>query len=426
MAANRSPWAWIPTLYLAQGLPYVIVMTISVIMYKRLGLGNTEVALYTSWLYLPWVIKPLWSPFIDIFRTKRWWTVTMQLCLGIAFAAVAFSLDVSHYLQWSIAAFAITAFFSATHDVASDGYYMLALNEHQQSMFVGIRTTFYRIAMVGGQGLLVMLAGYLEDATGNVPVAWQMVMASMAALFVCLSFYHTAVMPRSERDKPVTDNTSAAGIVTAFMRSISTFFNKKGAWIAILFILLYRLPEAQLVKLISPFLLDPVDKGGMGLTTTQVGMVYGTVGIIALTAGGIIGGILAARYGLKRCLHPMAWCMSLTCIVFVALSYMPGVSIWVIYACVVIEQLGYGIGTTAFTLYFIYFSRGPERTTHYSLCTGFMALGMMLPGMAAGWLQDQMGYTMFFWWTMICCIATISVCYMVRVPADFGLKKSAS
>lgn len=253
-----------------------------------------------------------------------------------------------------------------------------------------------------------------------------MVMMSMGLLFICFSFYHAAMMPKSERDKPVTENTSASGILTAFKRSILTFFRKKGAWIAILFILLYRLPEAQLVKLISPFLLDPVDKGGMGLSTTLVGMVYGTVGIIALTLGGIIGGLLAARYGLKRCLHPMAWCMSLTCIVFVILSYMPGVSIWVIYACIIIEQLGYGIGTTAFTLYFIYFSQGPERTTHYSLCTGFMALGMMLPGMAAGWLQEQMGYQLFFWWTMLCCAATIGVSHLVKVPAGFGLKKAGN
>ncbi|MCM1066588.1 MAG: MFS transporter [Muribaculaceae bacterium] len=626
---RRNPWAWIPTLYFAQGLPYVAVMTISVIMYKRLGISNTDIALYTGWLYLPWVIKPFWSPFVDIIRTKRWWTLTMQWIIAFALAGIAFTTPTPLFFQLTLAIFWLVGFTSATHDIAADGFYMLALTEHEQSLYVGIRSTFYRVATVAGQGLLVIVAGLIETntglapmqvsvnadpavewtapdlaaidaaepdlggelafytlapelnvstkapdevtayiggeertlpfreyaaimrdsvkhsnerngfvaaetagtkgtastgsegpgaftrwvastfgeerapyternnnfaivgvrlnrapeageeivlnvthkagdqsikleqaalstrftfnssnwdkpaylfyevdhkltkpttasfegASGNIPMAWLVVFAVLSAFFFIVAVYHSWALPRPASDGHNEAGTTASGIFREFFETFKTFFQKKQVWVAIAFMLLYRLPEAQLVKLINPFLLDPIDKGGLGLTTGQVGIVYGTIGIIGLTVGGIIGGIVAAKGGLKRWLWPMAWSMSLTCLTFVYLSYADAPSLLTVNVCVFIEQFGYGFGFTAYMLYLIYFSEGKHKTAHYAICTGFMALGMMLPGMAAGWLQETIGYRHFFIWTMICCAATIGICAFLKIDPNFGRKK---
>lgn len=616
-----SPWSWIPTLYFAQGLPYVAVMTISVIMYKRLDISNTDIALYTGWLYLPWVIKPLWSPFVDIIKTKRWWTLTMQWILAFALAGIAFSIPTSFFFQLTLAVFWIVGFTSATHDIAADGFYMHALTEHEQSLYVGIRSTFYRIATIAGQGLLVIIAGLIETGTGlepalltveaspsysntltlptfdgvatdgekeahfvftsaeiqagvtpsvndsadvkaqiaelekavkewnianrfvapdevkgdnkvaqkakeesaftswvrnhfgekrevttdatdnvvvvgvrlskqpapdetkvlnmtfkdgdqsirleqnslsprleftadnwdkpayllfridhklkettsatfagasgNIPFAWMVVFIVLSGFFFIVSIYHNWVLPRPASDRPAKD-AQAGSIMKEFFETFKTFFTKRQAAVAILFMLLYRLPEAQLVKLINPFLLDPIDKGGLGLTTGEVGVVYGTVGIIGLTLGGIIGGICAARGGLKKWLWPMAWSMSLTCLTFIYLSYAQDHSLLTVNICVFIEQFGYGFGFTAYMLYLIYFSEGEHKTAHYAICTGFMALGMMLPGMAAGWLQETIGYRHFFVWTIVCCAATIAVCAFIKIDPNFGRKQPAA
>lgn len=630
MKSRRSPWVWIPTLYFAQGLPYVAVMTISVIMYKRLGISNTDIALYTGWLYLPWVIKPFWSPFVDIIRTKRWWTLTMQWILAFALAGIAFTIPTPFFFQVTLAIFWIVGFTSATHDIASDGFYMLALDEHEQSLYVGIRSTFYRVATVAGQGLLVIIAGLIETnsglppmrltvnadpavkwsqadmsaiysstqaeagelqfitptalcnvstqapkevtmringrdsvvpfstyatlmmdsvramnvdngfqeapapvtsaaaqeaavdkgpgaftqwvantfgeqrqeidakanniyiqgfrlnrkpapgeeiivnvtqkegdtslkleqnalstrfvfndknwdrtawlfyeidhkitkpttatyegASGNIPMAWLTVFVVLSLFFFAVAMYHSWALPKPRYDGHGNDASTAGDIMREFVDTFKTFFQKPQIWVAIAFMLLYRLPEAQLVKLINPFLLDPVDKGGLALTTGEVGVVYGTVGIIGLTIGGIIGGICAAKGGLKRWIWPMAWSMSLTCLTFVYLSYASDHSLLVVNICVFIEQFGYGFGFTAYMLYLIYFSEGRHKTAHYAICTGFMALGMMLPGMAAGWLQETIGYRHFFIWTMLCCAATIGICAFLKIDPNFGKK----
>ena len=419
---TRNPWSWIPTLYFAEGLPYVVVMTVAVIMYKRFGLSNTDIALYTSWLYLPWVIKPFWSPFVDILKTKRWWIVTMQLFIGAGMAGVAFTLPTPFYLQASLAFFWLMAFSSATNDIASDGFYMLALDDSQQSFFVGIRSTFYRLAMITGQGLLVILAGGLEKSTGKVPFAWSITFFILAGLFVAFFVYHKFILPH-----PVTDTgksaTTPGEVAKEFGRTFASFFTKKGIGLAIAFILIYRLAEAMLVKMASPFLLDARDVGGLGLSTQQVGLVYGTVGVVALTLGGIIGGIVASRQGLKYWLWPMALAITLPNAAYVFLSmYMPENFI-LINAAVAVEQLGYGFGFTAYMLYLIYFSQGEHKTAHYSICTGFMALGMMLPGMAAGWIQEQLGYQNFFIFIMIATIPTLLLIPFMKVDKDFGKAK---
>lgn len=419
---KTSPWAWIPTLYFAQGLPYVAVMTLSVIMYKKLGVGNAELAFYTGWLNLPWVIKPLWSPFIDLVKTKRWWITTMQLLIGAGLAGIAFTIPTEHFFQLTLAVFWLLAFSSATHDIAADGFYMLALHPHQQALFVGIRSTFYRIATIAGQGLLIMLAGRLEVITNDIPYAWSITFFTLAGLFMGLWAYHRFVLPRPNSDA-AKQNVAASSLLTAFFHTFASFFQKKQAGIAILFMLLYRLPEAQLAKMCIPFLVDPIEKGGLGLTTEEIGFVQGTIGIIGLTLGGILGGIAVSRHGLKRWLWPMVWAISLPDLVYVFLSYTQPDSLWLISSGIFIEQFGYGFGFTAYMLYLIYFADGKHQTAHYAICTAFMALGMMLPGMAAGWLQEWMGYPHFFTWIMVCCVATFGITALLKIDPEFGKKE---
>ena len=611
-SGKASPWAWIPSLYLAEGLPYVAVMTISVIMYKRMGISNTDIALYTSWLYLPWVIKPFWSPFVDLLKTKRWWIVTMQLLIGAGFAGIAFSIPVPFFFQATLAFFWLLAFSSATHDIAADGFYMLALDTNTQAKFVGIRSTFYRCATILGQGILIILAGFLESATGidpvridleaspqytqssmyientynisaqegemrfvtdgktiqigtfgldkdslnlflaevakinqengfvtseeqktaaaqakeswwtasvskplgtwiknnfgekreivsessfagnvgvaaiwlskspeqgkevilntslnkgdksialisgerlvfneknwnkpayivfqldpklaagtlaeykglsgNISFAWSVTFFVLAGLFILFSFYHKFALPKPDSDKPAM-HVTAKTITKDFADTFVSFFKKPGVGKAIFFMLTFRFSEAQALKLINPFLLDPREVGGLGLTTGEVGLVYGTIGIIALTLGGIIGGFAAAKGGLKKWIWPMTISMLLTIATFVYLSFSQTESLLLINICIFIEQFGYGFGFTAYMLYLMYFSEGEQKTAHYAICTGFMALGMMLPGMFAGWLQELLGYNHFFVWVMICCIVPIIAVGLLKIDSSYG------
>lgn len=615
---QKSPWAWIPTLYFAEGLPYVAVMTIAVIMYKRMGISNTDIALYTSWLYLPWVIKPFWSPFVDLLKTKRWWIVIMQLLIGAGFAGIAFTIPLPFFFQATLAFFWLLAFSSATHDIAADGFYMLALDTNQQAMYVGIRSTFYRVATIMGQGILIILAGFLESTSGNEPVkinidaspqytestmyiphdtlsqeqegamtfivdretlkmstqgvnkdslsvflksiaasnedngfviketeahkaevekdktslwtshvsqplgrwishsfgekrevnestsklagnvavvavrlskkpesgkeivlntsmnkgdvsislisgdrlsfneknwnksaylvfqvdpkliapstaeykglsgnipfAWSITFFVLAGLFIFFSFYHRVFLPRPASDT-VHTHVTASSIFREFIKTFKSFFKKPQAVAAIFFMLTYRFSEAQALKLINPFLLDSREVGGLGLTTGEVGLVYGTIGIIGLMLGGIIGGFVAARGGLKRWIWPMTLSMLLTIFAFVYLSFSQTESLILINICVFVEQLGYGFGFTAYMLYLMYYADGEQKTAHYAICTGFMALGMMIPGMFAGWLQELLGYNHFFVWVMICSIIPIIAVSLLKIDPNYGKSK---
>lgn len=416
-SSTLRAWAWVPSLYFAEGLPYVAVMTICNIMYKRMGVSNAEIAFFTAWLYLPWVIKPFWSPIVDVFGSKRLWVVIMQLLMGIGFGTVALSLSLPAWFAATLTAFWIVAFLSATHDIAADGLYMLGLSQKNQSLFVGIRTVFYRLALIAGQGGLVVIAGWLENTKG-VKTAWQLSFGIIAAFFVAVSIYHYFVLPHPYRQNNSND-TNIKQVVKSFFESFRTFFTKPGIGVALLFMLLYRFPEAQLIKLIAPFMLDDTALGGLGISTSAVGMIYGTVGTIGLMAGGVIGGIVVSKNGLKKWVMPMAWSMSLTCLTFVYLACCPNQPLWVIMLCVALEQTGYGFGGTAYMLYLIYFSQGKWQTSHYAMCTGFMALGMMIPGMWAGWLQQTIGYEMFFVYTAVCCALTIWVAAQLKIPEKY-------
>jgi PAT family beta-lactamase induction signal transducer AmpG len=422
-ATTRNAWAWIPSLYFAEGLPYVVVMTVSVIMYKRLGLSNTDIALYTSWLYLPWVIKPIWSPLVDNLKTKRFWIISMQLLVGAGLAGVAFTLPASNFVQYSLAFLWLMAFSSATHDIAADGFYMLGLSEHKQAFFVGIRNTFYRFAMLAGQGPLVILAGYLESHSSRISGAWSITFFILSALFIAFFLWHLFILPYPVSDE-TRGNSNIRDVLRDFRETFVSFFKKKGIGTGLLFILIYRLGEAQLIKLASPFMLDDPSKGGLGLSTSNIGLIYGTAGIIALTLGGIVGGIVIARHGIGKWLWPMVLAMNVPNLAYVYMALAQPASLAVIASCVVAEQFGYGFGFTVYMLYMIYLSQGKHQTAHYALCTGFMALGMMLPGMVSGWIQDLIGYQYFFIWVVICTIPGFIVAAFLKIDPGFGTKKA--
>lgn len=430
-----SPWVWIPTLYIAEGLPYFAVNTLTVLMYVNLGIGVAEMTFYTGWLYLPWVIKPFWSPFVDLVKTKKWWTVSMQFLIGICMAAIAFLLPTGFFFSTTLAVFWLIAFFSATHDIAADGYYMLELSSHKQAAFVGVRSTFYRIASIMGQGGLVIIAGMLEETTGNIPISWATVFVMLSIYFIGVSIYHYRLLPEPASDHPVP-GVNVKTILKDFGDTFITFFKKKYIISALAFMLLYRLPEALCLKMIQPFLVSAGDLGGLGLTTSQVGIINGTVGVVALLLGGIVGGVAISRGGLKQWLWPMAFSLTLPCGFYCALAMIqPTDFIWISIA-VFIEQFGYGFGFSAYMLYLIYFSRGESQTSHYAFCTAFMALGMMIPGMLAGWLHDlfkqynmfgtegPQGYVNFFWLVMCACVVTLLVCSRIHIDPSFGKKAS--
>ena len=448
MSKQKTPWLWVPTLYFAEGIPYFIVNVVSVTMFKRLGMSNADLAMYTSLLYLPWVVKPLWSPLVDVVRTKRWWIIVMQALMTICFASLAFSLPSrtgAPVGAFSIALiiFYITAMLSATHDIAADGYYMLALDDHQQSLFVGIRSTFYRIASVFGQGVIVVVAGLLETHYGDIPKAWSVTLLISSALFLAITIWHQLILPS---EKPVATGPTVipsstvipseakepslramaptGGKSRSFLSAFATFFRKPGVCLAIIFLLLYRLPEALSVKMLTPFLLDPSEAGGLGLTTAQSGLVYGTVGVIALTIGGILGGVWSAKVGLRKALWPMALALALPCSVYLYMAMALPSNLLTIYFCVALDQFGYGFGFTAYMLYMIWFSQGEYSTSHYAVCTAFMALSMMIPGFFAGMLQEALGYSGFFVLVMVCCLATVAVTAFLpsRIEPGYGRK----
>ena len=421
MASPRASWAWVPTLYFAEGLPYVLVVTVSGIMFRQLGISVADVALYTSWLYLPWVIKPFWSPFVDLVKTKRWWLLLTQLILGAGLAGVGLTLNTSDFFKWSLAIMWLLAFSSATHDISIDGFYMLGLDEGEQSLFVGIRNTAYRIAMIAGQGGLLILVGLFEKLFGSTVCAWSLGFMIAGGLMILLWLYHSYILPHPVAD--CTTGVSGSNILKEFGMTFVSYFKKPYIIPALLFILLFRFPEAQLGKIAPLFLIDSAAEGGLALTTAQVGFAQGTLGVIGLLLGGILGGITLSRFGLKKCIWYMVAAISVPDLVYVYLSWMPTQNMALVSSCIFIEQMGYGFGFTAYTLFLMYFARGEHQTSHYAISTGIMALGMMLPGMISGVLQEHMGYRTFFIWVIACCAVTCVVSALIKYEPDFGKKQ---
>ncbi|GAA4833050.1 MFS transporter [Algivirga pacifica] len=446
---KQNPWTWIPSLYFIQGLPYIMVMSVAVTMYKTLEISNTEIALYTSWLYLPWVIKPIWSPFVDLVKTTRWWTWLMQVVIGGALAAVALTLPMASFLQYSLAFFWLVAFSSATHDIAADGFYMKALSDSNQAFFLGIRSSFYRVAMLTGQGAIVYIAGYLyEDMGMQYDYAWMWAFLALGGLILTGGLYHMFLLPKVEEEKQ--EDYTAKDIVKGLQDTFVTFFSKKGIWLSIAFLLTFRLGEAQLVKLNIPFMLDEFAKGGLNMTAKEQGIIYGTIGMVALTLGGILGGIALSKKGLKAWIMWMVLAINLPNGVYVLLSaflpdtlqlagltdflnlfdtFFEGVGftseptrLFFISIGIATEQFFYGFGFAGYLMYMIYISQGQFKTSHYALCTGFMAMGMMLPGMASGYIQEMVGYTSFFIWVLVSALPCLLVTPLLKVDPNFGKK----
>ena len=430
MKTYNKPWYWIPVLNFASGLPYAIIISVSVIMYKNLGINNEDIGIYTSLLYLPWVIKPLWSPFIDLYSTKRKWFLSMQLLISLAFLIVGLTIPLSNFFVISLAVFWVAAFASASNDVASDGFYMLALEKEQQSFFLGIRSTFYRLSMLTGNGLIVVIAGYLEQEYGDKQKAWSYTMIVVGLIMTVITIYNYFTTPKIEVETAETKITETNSAVSktewvpnkSFAAVFASFFQKKQIGIALAFILLFRLGESQLLKMLTPFLIDPITAGGMGLTTQDVGVIYGTFGVIALTIGGILGGIVISRDGLGKWMLPMILAMHLPIIGFILLSHFHPSSVYYVYVTVIAEQFGYGFGFAAFMMYLIYLADGESKTSHYSIATGFMALGMMVPGMLSGYIQEYLGYGNFFIWVFIATIPGLILSRFLIFPTDFGKK----
>ena len=430
---RQSPWWWVPTLYFAEGVPYFLVNNISVMMFTKMGVPNDQMSFFTTLLYFPWFLKGLWSPLIDVFKTKRWWIITMQMLMTLSMVILAITLpnpsadviangsvQISAF-TFTLVLFIITAFASATHDIAADGYYMLAHSPSSQAKYIGLRSTFYRISMVFGQGVLVVIAGIIEKRTNDIPLSWKLTIATAAVVFLLITLYHIFILPKPEADSQRTNLTNPW---KEMGKSFSTFFTKKGVGLAIVFMLLYRLPEGFLVKLCQPFLVSPQSAGGLGMSTASVGIIYGTVGVVALLLGGILGGIYSSRVGLKRALWPMALSLTLPSLVYVYLAIALPTNEYIIGTAIAFETFGYGFGFTAYMLYMMYFSEGEYKTSHYAICTAFMALSMMLPGFVAGKLQMMLGYEGFFWMVAGTFIATFVVTAFVyrNINSEYGKK----
>lgn len=421
MSKKTNAWLWIPTLYFASGLPYHAITSISDIMYKDMGISNTDIALYTSILLIPWTIKPLWSPFVEMISTRRKWTLYSQAILAICFTAVALAIPASNFLPLTLCAFMVGAFVSSTHDIALDGFYILGLPQEKQSFFSGIRNTFYRIATVFSSGILVMLASKLALRFGNNSIAWSATFITTAIIMAALFLYHNRSMPYPQNDIP-QKTESIKDVFDNFKDIIRSYFTKPGIGATILFLLLFRFPEAQLGKIGKLFLMDSSEAGGLALSLADIGFVNGVIGIIGLITGGIAGGICISRKGLKFWLWPMVIAISLPDIVYVYMSAALPESITIISCCIFIEQLGYGFGFTAYTLYMIYFAQGKYPTAHFAISTAFMSLGMMLPGMISGKIQEFLGYENFFIWVMVCTIITFAVSTLIKIDTHFGKK----
>ncbi|MGN1228533.1 MAG: MFS transporter [Prevotella sp.] len=425
---KRNPWAWIPTLYFAEGLPNIIVTGLSVVMYMQMGLSDAEVGLFTGWLALPWVIKPLWSPFIDLLKTKRWWVLAMQALIGASLAGIAFAIPTAFWFQATMCLFFLIAFCSATHDISADGFYMIELDDHNQAKYVGLRNTFYRLAIIFVNGMLVSLAGILQVMfRGQIRFTWALIFYGLAGLFIGLWLYHSRFMPRPAED--VHTKRTVAEVTSELKNMFITFFQKfdrRGTLIVMLFLLFYRFPEALLNTMTKTFMLRHNYAGGLGLSPQEYGLANGTVGLIGLLLGGIIGGILVSRDGMKRWLWPMVCAITLPDVVYIYLSYSLNSNLFVVSSCLFIEQFGYGLGFTVLTLYMLYYSQGKYKTSHYSICTGISYLGLMLPGMLSGYIKDMVGYRMFFIIVMVCCAITFAVTAFLKIDPDFGKKDKTS
>ncbi len=418
---RTSPWWWVPTTYICEGVPSAMAVTISTLIYKDLNVPNETIAFWTSWIAVPWAIKPLWSPVVDLYGTKRNWLRWTQVALGIAFAMLMLQITQTNFFYPSLLLWFGIVFISATHDIACDGTYLLGLNPSQQAWFSGIRSTFFRGGLLVGTAAMPYLVGKLQAAKYSNGESWSLAIASIACLFFFLSFWHSHVLPTPIGDRPSSPTKKESS--TPFLEIFLSFFKQKKIVIILAFLLLYRLGESQLVKIAALFLKDPTTVGGIGLTNDQFGISYGTFGICGLLAGGLLSGILVSRDGFKKWILWMTIAINVPDLLYVYMAYYQPNDYFLITSFICIEQIGYGFGFTGYMIFMMSCAKGEYKAAHYAIATGFMTLGMLLPGMMSGYIQKFLGYPLFFVWVCIATIPGFLLIPFLPIDPEFGKRK---
>jgi len=408
--SQKHPGFWVPTLYFAEGLPFVAIAAASSLMYKNLGISDAKIAFWTSLILLPWTLKPIWGPVLEMFKTKKYFVVATELITGITFAIIAFSLPLPDFFKYSIALLAVIAFSGATHDIAADGVYINALTLKQQAQYAGWQGAFYNIAKVLSGGALVFLAGQLEISIGIVK-AWMTVIGVFGAIMVALSIYHIRLLPTGGVNKEV--KSLSEGFNTLW-DVIKTFFQKKFIYWGIAFIILFRFAEGQAIKIVPLFFKAAREFGGLGLTTSQIGIVYGVFGAIAFVSGALLGGYFVASRGLKKSLFILCCFFNIPFAVYAFLAITMPTNLYIIGSAVVCEYFGYGFGFVGLTLFMMQqIAPGKYKMAHYAFATGIMNLGMMIPAMLSGLISDWLGYRHFFIWVLIATIPSFLMTWFV-------------
>ncbi len=420
--ARTHPAAWVPTLYFAEGLPFFAVSLLAGILYKRLGVANDVIALYTSWLLLPWSLKPLWSPVLEMFKTKKFFVVIMELIGGISLALVALCLPLPNFFRYTLAFFSVAAFCSSTHDIAADGLYIASLSSKEQAAFAGWQGGFYNVARFCSQGGLVILAGYLE-ARSTIAQAWTVIFIALGFILIGLSLYHARVLPKGGAER---HSESWQAMYRTFADVVITFFKKPNIILLLVFILLYRAGEGQVVRIGPLFLVDNRAAGGLGLTTDQFGTIYGTFGTVAFILGSVLGGYFTSWLGLRRALLALICVMNLPNLAYVYLSTVLPSSHILVTLAMSCEMFGYGFGFVGVILLMMQeIAPGKYQTAHYAFATALMNLGLMLPGTVSGKIQMAVGYRTFFIWVLISALPALILSRFVPIRGGAAAEPAA-
>ena len=420
-ARRRSPIFWVPTAYFGMGLPFVVLNMVAVLMYKGLGVSDAKIAFWTSLIMLPWTLKPLWSPLLEMYRTKKFFVVLTQMVSGVTFGLIALSLHLPSFFAVTIALFAIVAFSGATHDVACDGVYMDELNAQEQAKYIGWQGAFYNLAKILANGGLVWLAGMLKDEFGVVH-AWMIVMLMCAGIMILIGLYHIRILPSGGGASGEVNTVRDA--LNVLWEVIRSFFQKKHIAFYIVFIILYRFAEGYALKIVPLFLKAPVADGGLGLSTQDIGLVYGTFGAGAFILGSLLAGYYISAYGLRKTLFSLCCAFNIPFLVYLLLALYQPSNLLIIGTAIVFEYLGYGFGFVGLMLFMMQqVAPGKHQMAHYAFATGIMNLGVMLPGMMSGYLSDWLGYRDFFVWVLIATIPAFVVTWLVPFTYPDGKKK---
>lgn len=418
-----SPIAWVPSLYFAMGLPFVIISLVSVLMFSDFGISDSLIAFWVSLIMLPWTLKPLWSPFMELYKTKKFFVVLTQMVSGLAFALVALSLPLPNYFPIAIAIMGVIAISGASHDIAADGVYLTELSKDEQAKYIGWQGAFYNVAKILANGALVFLAGTLKDSFGPV-YAWMIIMLICSALLIFASLYHARVLPTKNQTK--SEVKSKAEAINKLWEVLTSFFQKKYIWLYIGFIILYRFAEGFAMKIVPLFLKASVAKGGLGLSVQDIGIVYGTAGSAAFIIGSILGGYFIASRGLKRSLFTLCCIFNIPFAVYFLLAMYQPESIYVIGAAIFGEYFGYGFGFVGLMLFMMQqVAPGKHQMAHYAFASGIMNLGVMIPGLVSGYISDSIGYHDFFILVLIATIPAFLATWFVpfTYPDPVKIKK---